>query len=392
MLEEEVMRFKSVQTMLDAMVLTTQSEGTKHVYLDGLRGFIKYCEVADLDCFVNELKSGKLVPDKVYTTFAAKLTSAGLAPKTVKTWLSAFKRFLVENEIEVKKRHTLKVYEIHESRLPTREQLAELLRISDLRARTAILILLSSGIRIGELRTLKLRNIDLTQNPSPITLRARDTKSRKSRTTFISSEAKASLLAYLNKRRNLNQTIDDNSPVIATDRGTPSSEDNCYSIVHHPMQVISKKDEDGWFTLRPHILRKFFVTQCLLAGVPDAVVDAMVGHQRYLARAYELFEVKHYQEWYKKAMPNLLILEQQTLDKQSIALDLSQRLAEALGVPANEIQKKLNLISDIGEESKERKIGAVMDLVTSQMRALIVKPREVNVADKKMFVKQVCVE
>ncbi|MDI9643804.1 MAG: hypothetical protein QFX35_01145 [Candidatus Verstraetearchaeota archaeon] len=41
-----------------------------------------------------------------------------------------------------------------------------------------------------------------------------------------------------------------------------------------------------------------FITQMLLAGVPDSIVDATVCHQRCLAKEYELFEGMCFRQWY----------------------------------------------------------------------------------------------
>ncbi|MEM4643883.1 MAG: site-specific integrase [Candidatus Methanomethylicaceae archaeon] len=300
------------------------------------------------------------------------------------------KKFFTENDIELKKRHRIKGFTIHESTLPSYEQLSDLLRISDLRARTAILMLLSSGLRIGELSRLRLGNIELDVTPAGIYLSSKFTKSRRKRVTFISTEAQASLKAYLEKRKSRGHSINDDSPVIATRKGDPVTVWGLYEIVHRPMAQLSKKDPDGWYTLRPHILRKFFITQMLLAGVPDAIVDAMVGHQRYLAKEYELFEVPHFRQWYEKAMPRLLILEQPKLSKESVVLELSTKLAEALGVPYEELSQSLKQATT--PAIQERMIGKVWDLIENRFKPITELSYVENRSGKPTRVKEICVK
>ena len=76
-------------------------------------------------------------------------------------------------------------------------------------------------MRIGELVQLKLSDIDLLTTPTSIRLRAKITKTRKSRETFISSEATKALKDYLSVtfdwKENNNSNFND---VILFGRGT----------------------------------------------------------------------------------------------------------------------------------------------------------------------------
>lgn len=83
-----------------------------------------------------------------------------------------------------------------ESTLPSKEELQTVLNSCDQRAKTAILILTSSGLRVGELLNLKPNDIDLKSELAAIGVRGVDAKERKSRVTFVSDETRTSLEAW----------------------------------------------------------------------------------------------------------------------------------------------------------------------------------------------------
>ncbi|MEM2178261.1 MAG: site-specific integrase [Candidatus Methanomethylicaceae archaeon] len=82
----------------------------------------------------------------------------------------------------------------------TKEVLKKILEHLELKGRTLVLFLASSGIRIGEALKLKLNDIDLDQDPPIVYVRGEYTKSGDSYYTFISKEAKESLIEWLKIR------------------------------------------------------------------------------------------------------------------------------------------------------------------------------------------------
>jgi len=61
------------------------------------------------------------------------------------------------------------------------------------------------------------------------------------------------------------------------------------------------------YNLHPHVLRKFFKTQLISAGLPGPIVDRLAGHARYLATEYELYTESQLRKWYKKGEEALTI-------------------------------------------------------------------------------------
>jgi len=171
-----------------------------------------------------------------------------------------------------------------------------------------ITILASSGMRVGELYNLKLGDIDFSKEIPVVRIRGVGAKERKSRITFISTEARKFLEEYLSQRKSLGEELNENSPVIAREDGKQMSYQNIQYLLERVFRKYSKKVGKR-YTLHAHCLRKWFKTQLISAGVPAPIVDRLTGHSRYLAQEYELYTEDQLREWYSKGMHALTILE-----------------------------------------------------------------------------------
>ena len=304
---EELEKFETVKRMLAELNLLTRSENTKLTYLKGLRAFFRFKGITNPDEFIESVKQ-RQNQNQLYKDFVLFLANENKAPKTVASWGASLKKFFAANGLPVTEKVQIKVYNVHEDELPKIEDLRKALELSDIKAKVAILLLASSGMRIGELRKLKISDIDLDSDPPKITIKGREAKERKSRITFITPEAKKVLMEYLQKRQAAGHVISPDSPVIATDDGRPMSYQNLEYIIKNVFSKITSK-EGKRYKLHAHSLRKWFKTQLISAGVPGPIVDRLAGHSRYLAREYELYTEDQLREWYKKGMYALIISE-----------------------------------------------------------------------------------
>jgi integrase len=344
----ELGEFRCVKKMLSHLKLLTRSSHTENAYLKGLKYFVKAFGVEDLDTFIEQAREGKIDANKVYEEWVLKLSSSGVAPKTVGVWSSALRKLFESNDVELKKRIRIKSFNVNESTLPSREELKKMLNSCDLRTRTIMLILLSSGLRVGELLRLRVGDVDFSSSPAKIRVRGSEAKERKGRITFISEEARESLEAYLDKRREMGHEVGPGSPLIATDAGREMSLGNLEFILRSVFKNFSRKDKK-LYMLHPHVLRKWFKTQVISSGVPGPIADRLCGHSRYLAEEYELYTEDQLRNWYVKAMPSLTILSKTTDEermRREIALEAIRKFAEAFGIDPARIRIE-----------RERKIG-----------------------------------
>jgi integrase/recombinase XerD len=300
----ELTSFKSVSKMLGELKLLTRSRNTELTYLKSLKSFLKQIEVSDPDVLIERVKNKEIDVNEIYKQYVVSLASQNIAPKSVAAWAYGVRKFFSANGIEVSP-VPMRIYSLHEDVLPTKEELIKVLENSSLKARVSILILLSSGLRVGELHQLKLGDIELNSDPPLIRVKALTAKERKGRITFVSPQAKKLLNEYLEMRRQT-EKLNPESPLIATDDGKPMSYQNLQYILNNAFKKVAKKVGKR-YSLHPHSLRKWFKTQLISAGIPGPIVDRLTGHHRYLANEYELYTEEQLRQWYLKGVDALTI-------------------------------------------------------------------------------------
>jgi len=304
---KELENFESVKRMIGELSLLTRSENTKRTYLKGIAKFIQYKGIENLDLFVEEVKQ-KQNQNEVVKDFAIYLAGKNLAPKSVAAWVSSLKKFFTANGLKVDVDIPLRIFNVHEDVLPSKEDLKRILQEVDLRMKVMITMLASSGMRVGELHNLKLGDIDFSKEVPSVKIKGVGAKERKSRITFISLEARKFLEEYLNRRNSLGENLDENSPVVAREDGKSMSYQNLQYLLEGTFKKYSKKVGKRYM-LHAHCLRKWFKTQLISAGVPAPIVDRLTGHSRYLAQEYELYTEEQLREWYLKGMHAVTILD-----------------------------------------------------------------------------------
>jgi len=190
---------------------------------------------------------------------------------------------------------------IRHDRLPSRETLARLLESCSSRTRAAVLLLASSGMRVGELVRLRIRDLNFSAEPAELRIREVGEPERY-RTSYITNEARRAVEAYLEERRRRNQPLEDESPLFAYESGSPMTPQAMLSLIQRGFESTGLRGPK--MRLDSQILRRWFKKQLIGAGAPRAIVDTLCGNVRPAKVPHE--QVRH---WYVRAIPNLTILE-----------------------------------------------------------------------------------
>jgi integrase len=91
-----------------------------------------------------------------------------------------------------------------DDRAPTLEELRGILSWGKMRTKTLIIVMATSGMRLGEAKALKIGNIEFDSRPRRITLSPKVAKKTgKGRTVYITDEATEYLKRYLEERNNV---------------------------------------------------------------------------------------------------------------------------------------------------------------------------------------------
>ncbi|MCD4845148.1 MAG: site-specific integrase [Methanosarcinales archaeon] len=323
------MENERVENRLEKFLKNLRTDSTRKNYRSGIISFIEFIyEVeregkratkAENERFF-ELADKYLDQERNYEDdlreFAVSLQSK--PPMTARSYFTAVEKFLFRSGIELKARTLDDIKGL----LPRggakgvedeidKETIDKILKHMDLKGKSLILTLASSGIRINEALQITLDDINLDSKPPRISLRPEYTRTKMQRITFISKEAKNMLDEWLNVREKyIKESLNKNKGFVKKGIGTKKAEDD-NRIYPFSRSVIDQMWEKALSnakllfhdkstkrkTLRIHQMRKFFRTQL---GDKVDIVEALMGHEGYLTNAYRRYTNKQLAEYYLK--------------------------------------------------------------------------------------------
>jgi len=233
--------------------------------------------------------------------FIEALQDRGLMPSTVRSRLCAvyaFIRFLLEKKVAS--------YELLERRikikLPDRlpraidpEGLKQLFSvIDDVRDRALLLLLLRTGMRIGELLNTKVHDVDLS-NYRIVIYEAE--KNSVGRVVYYSEDAKEALLSWLRVRNSFKENLfygQGDKPL-------------CYEAARSMFNKYLEKAGLLYSGYTLHCLRHTFATDLLNARMPLECLRVLLGHTSLeVTRIYARLTDKTREEEYFMAMERIL--------------------------------------------------------------------------------------
>jgi len=240
--------------------------------------------------------------------------------KSIQMRIACVKSFLTENDIDIKdrvwrniSRRTKGGRPVTQDIVPTREVLKEILSHGTTKDRALFLTILSSGMRPDEALHLKFSDVDLKSTPAMISIPASVTKTKQSRITFMSSEAKEMIKAWLKERKTY---ID--SKELKYYKAKPN-EELLFPFTYNTSvqmwnRLVKKAGQDMRDGKRRKIhimsLRKFFRTY-----MPDAmnvdIVEALMGHEIGQTPSYRRYadNIEKLKKLYRDAEHQVLIFE-----------------------------------------------------------------------------------
>lgn len=235
-----------------------------------------------------------MVKTKKKSTISRKLAS-----------LRSFFRFLERNEIVEKDPSSGITFPKVPKSLPrflnTDEAKAlvespELYDVLAIRDRAILELLYSSGLRVSELTSLKLDSVSLENEIIKV-----KGKGGKERIVPFGQKAKAALMEYLDRRRELlsGKKLIESDYLFLNYKGEPITSRSIDRIVkkYRTKAGLSKK-------VSPHILRHSFATHLLEGGADLRVIQELLGHSSLsTTQNYTHISVDRLMEVYKRAHP-----------------------------------------------------------------------------------------
>lgn len=298
--------------------------------------------VSGLECgeAVERIVAGRLDPYKVLGDVALSLQREGLAPKSVRFYLTLLVRILrmagadvraelIRYRVPLPPNRTVRV-----DRAPTVEELRKILAVMGARNRTLFHMLASTGMRLSE--CLQLRLGDLYLEVEPPYFNVKTAKNGVVRKVYLTKECVEALEAYLGER------LKKEPPTawLWPRRGDPSHPLRKTHAQQYWYAALKKagfdmRDSSGLgYQLHIHSLRKFYRTQLERAGVSRTVISLWMGQVTGLDASYfRPSEPQLIAEW-RKAEPFLSLYQLENVEKikKDVVLEALRRLAESFGI------------------------------------------------------------
>ena len=328
-LEKTLVKSKKIkdQTLSDWLEEEFTNKHTRDNYGSALR---KFKEALEITCLDEYIKSN---PDVVSELKRFSISLNGRPSKTISTYMGAVKLFFQDHGFEtpsnewkkLRKRGFLpkRVKAETQDKIPSKSQLKRILNYMNIKGKSMVLFLVSSGARIGETVQLEVRDFDLDSDPPKATIRSEYTKGGVGqRTVYFSYEARDAIQDWLNIK---NQTWKHGGLVEPGTSGKKEKEEIIPSRKFEDDRMFSwqvrtarfiwnyacnkaglgmKDNRTNRRIYHLHSLRKFFRTNL---GLDLGYIHALMGHAEYLDEAYLRKEQKEIANAYISAIKNVSV-------------------------------------------------------------------------------------
>jgi integrase len=285
-----------------------------------------------------------------------------------------------------------------EYRSYTHEEISKLLSILDERGKAAVLLMASTGMRVGGLAEIRLKHIqrcyidDFKEN-YVYKIIVYGSSSRHKHTTFSSPEAAKALDEYLNMRKRHNEKLKQDpetgnwtpgeTPVIIRQfnkielnhKVSPMKSSSITLMISQKLgqlgirnNIVMPKPVDPKrvpglyrYNLHPcHSLRIFFVCQMQRARIDKTIREMLVGHSTGLDRFYLKMSDDEILQEFVKGIDALTIQNEHRLQKQ---LDHYKRKSEEIQEIRQQLDKNYEQKIEIMKIEMENKFKQLVDKV-----------------------------
>lgn len=280
---------------------------------------------------------------KYFFDYYNYLSSNNLKNSSINNYISILRAFYNEYDVELPKKIELQFdHRISRADLLSEEYINLLLENTNLRNKTLILFLASSGMRISDALNLRISDLLVATGSKDIdSLLSKDPrtvipswefipiKTRKKGNvciTFNSVETSISLFSYLKSRKNLNP----NSYLFASFKESALTKNNISLSFKNLNDKLFGKNDLGKRYFSAHKLRKFFINTLTEHSGDIRKISLISGHVSPVAtdKNYVNIDVKSMKEFYIELMPFLTIRDMSSFYDSDYLSDFESRLSQ----------------------------------------------------------------
>jgi len=184
----------------------------------------------------------------------------------------------------------------------TLSEMQRILGRSDIKHQRLYLVLISSGIRIGEALTLRKSDLSFDHERVMITIRAENAKNKEERITFISEEARR-ICQPLFDMLCPDELVFGTETISRTSNVT--NENQVFDRLRKRLGLVDRY-KSGTHKITLHSMRAFFISKMI--KVNENLGHALSGHSSYM-KQYERLEISELIEAYIKSESELTIID-----------------------------------------------------------------------------------
>jgi len=288
--------------------------------------------------------------------YTRKQEEDGIVPKTAHIRIVAVKEFLLSNNIELDARSLKDIKRLKpkggkrtDFQYVDKKILAELLHHVDARGKAFILLLASSGLRLGEALNLTWADIKVPDRTKyldkPASVYVRTSKTGQSRTTFITRECEAALDEWKKVYSDYREFATKRSENLKTpsrekkrrdDNVFPFTRTSVYAMWDAALKKAGHFNRDAGtqrLQMNLHRLRNFFSVQ-VAGAVGTQVSEVLLGHSDQYGGAYTGRSPEQLESEYLKAEYML------TIGATSSAIESTSREVAELKRQLGEVEEK----------------------------------------------------
>jgi integrase len=302
-----------------------RSKATRETYELLLRKYVEF--IGENKLFDN--------PSESIVKFILKLRNEGRPSITIQNYLNSIKSFYKINDV------VLNIYKI-EKLMPERlkanrdkayedVQIRKMLSIADERMKVVILLMASSGIRMGALPDLKISSLE----GNKLTVYE---NTKEEYFTFITPECQKAIDEYLEFRKRYGEIITQESWLLREQfdirdkfkakTPTPILHKTIQGHVRRLMLKAGIRHNGTKYKrqeiMTSHGFRKFFTTQLINSKTNSEIREMLLGHKIGLVSAYYRPTVQEMYAEYEKALDILTINEENRLRKKIETLTIEK--------------------------------------------------------------------
>lgn len=358
--------------------IKTLKQNTRQGILNTKRQFSLFCESRNstLEEAIEEMKIAK---DKkeilaVLQTWVNWLTEQGMRHSTIPIMFSHLRTILYYQGIQItnqERKMSIKYPKISndEKHGLTQDEIKLILETAGRKKKALYLMMLSSGLRVGEAIQLKRSDLELIDSNFMIRVRASTTKTQNGRTTFMNKEATRLVIPFW-------KMIDDDALIFASNKDpilAKSAEHVRFNDYRKKTGLTRKydgpKDSINRFQISLHSFRAFFITK--VSRHDPNLAKRLAGQKSYLD-TYDRLESKEKLAIYKKIEPNLYIYEQKP-ESEEITM-LKERI-DKFEKERKEVEREDKEREEYDKKDPEL-ANKIKDLINLQLERIYAKERK----------------